>query len=51
MKTTFHRTTLYAAVMGASLTGLGSPVLAQAPAHEEVIVTATRRDASVQDVP
>ena len=51
MKTTFQRTTLYAAVMGASLTGLGSPVLAQAPALEEVIVTATRRDASVQDVP
>lgn len=51
MTTTFHRTALYSAVIGASLAGVGSPALAQAPALEEVIVTATRRDASVQDVP
>jgi outer membrane receptor protein involved in Fe transport len=51
MNNKFRKTVLSGAVLSASLTGGTAPVLAQAPALEEVIVTATRRDASVQDVP
>ena len=51
MNTMFRKTVLSTAIAGASLGALPSMALAQGPVLEEVIVTATRREASVQDVP
>ena len=48
---TFQLSTLSAAIASAMMTGYTGPALAQGPALEEVIVTATRRSASVQDIP
>jgi outer membrane receptor protein involved in Fe transport len=51
MQIPFKRTILSTAVIGTSLSAFITPALAQEGALEEVIVTATRRDASIQEVP
>ncbi|MBN7796574.1 TonB-dependent receptor [Parahaliea mediterranea] len=51
MNLPYSKTLLSGAVFSATLATLPATAVAQGPALEEVVVTATRRDASVQDVP
>lgn len=51
MHTPYRKTLLSTAVVAATLASAPSTVVAQAPVLEEVIVSATRRDASIQEVP
>ena len=51
MKQQFKRTLISSAVLSASLGGMSSASYGQGTALEEVVVTATRRDQSVQEVP
>jgi outer membrane receptor protein involved in Fe transport len=51
MNTHFRKTVLSTAVLSATLGGVAPAAFSQEPKLEEVIVTATRRDASIQEVP
>ena len=51
MSTPFQKTLLSTAVVTATLSTAPSPVLAQGPVLEEVIVTAQKREQSVMEVP